>query len=210
MFVKSIMIPKHKCITVNSDDSLQCTLEKMESHQIDGIPVLKGDEYIGVVTRFNIYQGFFNSELEKENYLQQTKACERVSFQEKYLTGTERFESTLLELKDFPLIVVLNDKKRFMGIVTRADVLDQFQSAFGMRRPGIRIAFTSAESEGRLARLAEIAHAYHERIISVVTFDENDQLVRRIVMKIEKTTNLDKFIKKLEDSGFRVLSIHED
>lgn len=210
MFVKSIMIPKHHCITVNGEDPLQLVLEKMETHQIDGIPVLNGEEYVGVVTRFNIYRGFFESELPKDDYLQQTKAGKRVSFQDKYLTGNELFEATLLDLKDFPLIAVLDNKKRFKGIVTRSDVLEQFQSAFGMKRPGVRIAFTSAESEGRLARLAEIAQSYHERIISVVTFDETDQLVRRIVMKIEKNTNIDKFIKKLENSGFRVLSIHED
>lgn len=210
MFVKSIMIPKHHCITVNEEDPLQLVLEKMETHQIDGIPVLNGDEYLGVVTRFNIYKGYFESELPKMDYLQQTKASERVAFKEKYLSGAELFESTLLILKDFPLIVVLDEKKRFKGIVTRSDVLEQFQSAFGMRRPGVRIAFTSAESEGRLARLADIAHSFQENIISVVTFDENDQLVRRIVMKIEKSANLDKFIKKLENSGFRVLSIHED
>ncbi|NMD70290.1 CBS domain-containing protein [Bacillus sp. DNRA2] len=210
MFVKSIMIPKHHCITVNGDDPLQLVLEKMEAHQIDGIPVLNGEEYIGVVTRFNIYRGFFESELQKVDYLQQTKANGRVSFQDKYLTGNELFEATLLDLKDFPLIAVLDNKKHFKGIVTRADVLEQFQSAFGNKRPGVRIAFTSAESEGRIARLAEIAQSYHERIISFVTFDETDQLVRRIVMKIEKNANIEKFIKKLEDSGFRVLSIHED
>jgi CBS-domain-containing membrane protein len=210
MFVKSIMIPKYKCITVNFDDPLNIALEKMESHHIDGLPVLKGEDYVGIITRFNIYQGYFTANDTKENYLQKTLAGEKVSFQEKFLTGNELFESTLLELKDFPLISVLDEKRKFKGIVTRADVLEQFQSAFGMNRPGVRIAFTSAESEGRIARLAEIAHYFHERIISFVTFDENDQLVRRIVMKVEKKENLEKFIKKLEDSGFRILSIDED
>lgn len=62
----------------------------------------------------------------------------------------------------------------------------------------------------RIARLAEIAHYFHEHIISLVTFDETDKLVRRIVMKVEKNNNLDKFISKLEKSGFRVLDITED
>lgn len=210
MFVKSIMIPKHNCITVNEAESIEVALEKMEKNKIDGLPVLKGEEYIGVITRFNIYQGYFTSDMPKNEYLQKTKACERVSFENKYLTGSEVFESTLLDLKDFPLIPVLDEKRRFQGIVTRADVLEQFQSAFGMNRKGIRIAFTSSEAEGRIARLAEIASSYHERIISVVTFDETDQLVRRIVMKIEKKDNIEKFINKLEGSGFRILSIHED
>ncbi|AGK54733.1 CBS domain-containing protein [Bacillus sp. 1NLA3E] len=210
MFVKSIMIPKFNCITAKSDDTLNSALEKMELHQIDGLPVLNGDEYVGVLTRFNIYQGFFLGNQAREDYLQNTKASEKVSFQEKFLTGTELFETTLIELKDFPLICVVDEKRRFKGIVTRVDVLEQFQSAFGMKRSGVRIAFTSAETKGRIARLAEIISLFHESIISFVTFDETDKLVRRMVMKIEKKDNIDKFLQKLEDSGFRILSIDED
>ena len=81
---------------------------------------------------------------------------------------------------------------------------------FGVNRPGVRIAFTSVETEGRIARLSEIAHQFHEHIISLVTFDETDKLVRRIVMKVEKKNNIDKFTKKLEEHGFRILSIQED
>jgi hypothetical protein len=66
------------------------------------------------------------------------------------------------------------------------------------------------ETEGRIVRLSEIAHQFHEYIISLVTFDETDKLVRRIVMKIEKKDNIDRFAKKLEEYGFRILSIQED
>jgi hypothetical protein len=92
----------------------------------------------------------------------------------------------LLDLKDFPLLAVVGPNHNFLGITTRSDVLSSFQSAFGVNRPGVRIAFTSVETEGRIARLSEIAHQFHEHIISLVTFDETDRLVRRIVMKIEK------------------------
>jgi signal-transduction protein with cAMP-binding, CBS, and nucleotidyltransferase domain len=210
MFVKSIMIPKYKCITIQHDDTLKNALELLETNNIDGLPVLNGEEYAGVVTRYNIYEGFFLANQSKEDYLHHNPVSQRVSHHEKYLKGQEIFETTLMDLKDFPLLAVVDDKGKFLGAVTRADVLEQFQSAFGMNRPGIRIAFSSIESEGRIARLAEIANYFHEHIISLVTFDETDNLIRRIVMKVEKKDNIDKFVKKLEDSGFRVLNIHED
>lgn len=209
MFVKNIMIPKHECITVQENESLNAVLEKLEVHQIDGIPVLQGDKYLGVVTRYNIYLNFFNSNQSKEDYLTSTKAKDIAVHQEKFLLGAELFEKTMLELKDFPLLAVVDDTMKFFGVVTRSDVLGQFESAFGVNRPGVRIAFTSVETEGRIARLSEIAHHFHEHIISLVTFDETDKLVRRIVMKIEKKDNIDKFTKKLEEHGFRILSIQE-
>lgn len=210
MFVKNIMIPKHNAHTIQHDESLKTALEKLEAHRIDALPVLNGNQYAGILTRYNLYENFFNTNQTKEDYLQNRVCSDIATHKDKYLRGQEIFENTLLDLKDFPLLAVVNENNEFVGIVTRFDVLEQFQSAFGVKRKGVRIAFTSIESEGRIARLAEIAHHFHEHIISLVTFDETDKLVRRIVMRIEKKDNVDKFIKKLEDSGFRILDIHED
>ncbi|WP_141433362.1 CBS domain-containing protein [Bacillus sp. 03113] len=210
MFVKSVMIPKNKCITVNQDDTIEMALNKLESHQIDGIPVLNDEKFVGTLTRYDLYENFFFSEQAKEEYMKNTLVKDVAGHVEKILNGNEVFEKTLLDLKDFPLLAVVDEYMNFLGAVTRFDVLEQFQSAFGTKRSGVRIAFTSVESEGRLARLADIARHFHEQIISLVTFDETDKLIRRMVMKIEKKDNIQKFIEKLETSGFRILDVTED
>ncbi|WHX99125.1 CBS domain-containing protein [Neobacillus sp. DY30] len=210
MFVKNMMIPNHACVTVQEDTTLGAALEQLETNQIDGVPVLQGEKYLGVVTRYNIYENYFLSGKQKDEYLSSVTVKEIATHQEKFLLGEEVFEKTLLDLKDFPLLAVVDQNRKFLGVVTRSDVLSTFQSAFGVNRPGVRIAFTSVETEGRIARLSEIAHHFHEHIISLVTFDETDKLVRRIVMKVEKNDNIDRFTKKLEEQGFRILSIQED
>ncbi|MDR6122548.1 CBS-domain-containing membrane protein [Bacillus sp. SLBN-46] len=210
MFVKNIMIPKHECYTAQDNITLKDALDMLEKHQIDGLPVLHEDQYLGVATRYKIYESYFLSNKQKEEYLTSTFVKDVVTHQDKFLQGEELFEKTLIDLKDFPLLAVVDSTKKFLGVVTRSDVISSFESAFGVNRPGVRIAFTSVETEGRIARLSEIAHHFHEHIISLVTFDETDKLVRRIVMKIEKKDNIDKFTKKLEEHGFRILSIQED
>lgn len=210
MFVKNIMIPKHDAITVQSNVTLKDALEMLEKNEIDALPVLEeGDKYVGVVTRYSIFENYFLSNKPKADFLNATAVKDIATHQDDYLEGTELFEKTLLDLKNFPLLAVIDANRYFLGVVTRSDVLSSFESAFGVNRPGIRIAFTSVETEGRIARLSEIAHQFHEHIISLVTFDETDKLVRRIVMKIEKKDNIDKFTKKLEEHGFRILSIQE-
>lgn len=210
MFVKSIMIPKHNCFTVQKGETVKTALDILEEKQVDGLPVLDGEEYIGIVTRYRIYENFFLSNKQRNEFLNDTLVEDIATYQEKFLQGEEIFEKTLLELKDFPLLAVVDNRRHFHGVVTRSDVLSQFESAFGVNRPGVRIAFTSVETEGRIARLSDIAHQFQEHFISFVTFDETDKLVRRIVMKIEKKDNIDRFTKKLEEHGFRILSIKED
>ncbi|MFC4800625.1 CBS domain-containing protein [Neobacillus sp. GCM10023253] len=209
MFVKNMMIPKHDCITAQENETLKAALDRLEAQQIDGLPVLQGNKYVGVVTRYGIYENYFLSNKPKEEYLTTTSVKDIATHQEMFLEGAELFERTMLDLKDFPLLAVVDEDRNFLGVITRSDVLSFFESAFGVNRPGVRIAFTSVETEGRIARLSEIAHHFHEHIISLVTFDETDKLVRRIVMKIEKKDNIDKFTKKLEEHGFRILSIEE-
>ncbi|WP_316569765.1 CBS domain-containing protein [Neobacillus sp. YIM B06451] len=210
MFVKSIMIPRFKCQTIQAGNRVKDALQLLEEQQIDGLPVLDGDQYAGIITRYRIYEQFFLSGEQKDKFLEETRISEIATHQDEFLEGGEIFEHTLMKLRNFPLLAIVDKEMKFLGAVTRYDVLEQFQSAFGMNQPGVRIAFTSVETEGRIARLAEIAHQFHEHIISLVTFDETDKLVRRIVMKVEKKDNIDKFIKKLEEHGFRILNIHED
>lgn len=210
MFVKSIMIPKFNTHTVQGADKVKIALDLLEEHKIDGLPVLEGEQYAGIVTRYRIYEEFFLSGKSKEAFLEKTLIADIATHRDVYLEGGEIFENTLMSLRNFPLLAVVDKERKFLGAVTRYEVLKQFESAFGMNRPGVRIAFTSVETEGRIARLAEIAHQFHEHIISLVTFDETDKLVRRIVMKVEKKDNIDKFIRKLEEHGFRILNIYED
>ncbi len=216
MFVESIMIPNHVCFTIQKDASILEARELLEKHEIDGLPVLDGNTYIGVLTRFQVYKQFFESDKTKDDYLNNVTAGEVAVHQDIFLQGDEPFESTLIMLKDFPLLAVVEgDDHHFLGAVTRYDVLEQFQSAFGMKKHGIRIAITTSESKGRLADLASVFKKYDKQIISLVTFDETDKLTRRIVLKIENTDKnvekrISKLTKKIEDTGFHILDIYEE
>lgn len=210
MFVKSVMIPKEKAYIVQSSENLKEVLHKMEEYQIDGMPVVNGNHYGGLVTLNKIYKAFFESGMQRDDFLAQTVAGDVAAYKEEYIDEEEIFENTFLRVKDRPLVAVVNQNGELKGVITRSDILEQFQSAFGMKRKGVRISFSSSEAEGRIARLAEIAKQFHENIISLTTFDETDKFIRRIVMKVEKQQNIDKFVKKLEASGFRVLDIKED
>jgi len=88
--------------------------------------------------------------------------------------------------------------------------MEQFKSAFGMKQKGIRIAITSVEAEGRIKRLSSIIAKFKLNTISFVTFDETDKMYRRMIIKVEKTNNLDKFIKYLGKNGFKVLDVSEE
>lgn len=210
MFVKKIMIPKINCFTITNDTLIGEALDLMNLHNLDALPVLDGNHYVGTMTRYGIYERFFDTLVNREEFLSKTKVGDFSILAMKVIKEDELFERSIFEFKDFPQLAVVNDQNLFTGIITRHDVLEQFESAFGMNVPGVRITLTSVETKGRLAKLAEISKSFNEQIISVVTFDETDKLVRRIVLKISKNDNLKKFLEKVESVGFRVLHVNED
>lgn len=209
MFVKSVMVKREKCFTVKPTDTVEKGFELLEKHGIDALPVIDGTKFHGMFTWYHTSQAFFRSGKSKEEFIKETKVQEVAVNQDVSLKLDDVFEKAIVELNDFPIIAVV-DGTEFLGIVTRYDVMTQLESAFGMREEGTRITFTSVESEGRIGRLADIIEKYKESVISLVTFDETDKLVRRIVLKIKKKDNLERFLKELEKSGFRVMDIAED
>lgn len=209
MFAKSVMIPKEKCISIQSTESVQMALEVLEENSIDALPVLEKGVYKGILNRYIAYRAFYFSGLSKDEFLATTSLMDVVSREDTYLSIDDVFENSLIQLNNFPIIAVVEENK-FLGLVTRYDTMEQFRGAFGMDKPGIRISFTSVETEGRIARVGDIIQKFHESVISLVTFDETDKLLRRIVLKIEKRDNVQKFLKELDKSGFRVLDIQED
>lgn len=208
MFVKSAMVRREKCYTVRPGDSVQTGLDLLEQHTIDALPVVEGTKFKGIFTWYHAYRAFFYSGISKEEYIKSTKIEDIMVNEDVHLQIGDVYEKALVQLSDFPIIAVVEDDE-FLGIVTRFDLVNQFQSAFGMNKTGFRITFTSVESEGRIGRLGEIIEKFKESVISLVTFDETDKVVRRIVLKIQKKDNVDRFVKELEKSGFRVLDISE-
>ncbi len=211
MFVSSIMKPNYQCITVTKEESLLDVLNKIMKHDIQSVPVLEGEKFVGLISKQMIYEAYFNrdEQLTKEQFLSEMKAQDIVRHEDLYITKEDVLEKTITSFKGFPILAVVDQEMNFLGIVTRFEVLEEFESAFGVRKSGVRIAFTSIEEEGRISRVTDILDSYHSNIISIATFDETDKLARRIVIKIEKSKHVDKLLKRLEKQGFRILDVKE-
>lgn len=209
MFVKSVMIPKEKCVTVQGDTTVSSALLVLEEKEMDALPILDNGKYVGMFNKYLLFKAHFYSNLDKEAFMEQTKVTDIMTHEDVFVGYEDVFENAMIKLHDFPILAVVEDGK-FLGLVTRYDAVIQFKSAFGMNSKGTRITFTSVESEGRIQKMTGILHKYHASVISIVTFDETDKLFRRIVLKIENDSKLDRILADLEKSGFRVLHIAKD
>jgi len=209
MFVKSVMIPKEKCVTVQVGTKVSAALHLLEEKEMDALPIIDNGKYVGMFNKYLLYKAHFYSNLEKEAFMEQTNVTDIMTNEDIFVGYEDVFENAMIKLHDFPVLAVVEDGK-FLGLVTRYDAVEQFKSAFGMNSKGTRITFTSVESEGRIQKMTDVLHKYHASVISIVTFDETDKLFRRIVLKIENDSKIDRILADLEKSGFRVLHIDKE
>lgn len=208
MFVRSAMKPSHQCFTVSPNESVKTALNLMNSNSIQAMPVVDENKiFKGMISKHDVYQAFFQENLDRTEFLEVKVVADILTQHNLYISEDEVFENTLTTFKGFPILAVVNERKKFLGIISRFDVIEQFESVFGMKKTGVRIAFTSEESAGRFARLADILKQLHANIISITTFDETDKLARRIVLKVNEDVDTSKLKIKLERAGFRVLDI---
>ncbi|PEJ53746.1 MULTISPECIES: HPP family protein [unclassified Bacillus (in: firmicutes)] len=207
MLAKHRMLQNHQVITVQSNDPVDRAMNLLLEKQIDSVPVLSGNKYVGMISQAEIFRSCFYSELSKEEYIRNIKIGEIATHQTICVKAEEPFEDTMHSLKKYPSIAVVDDERNFVGLVIRYDVIEIFQEVLGKDCPGIRISMTSMEQEGQLARLLDYLHHFKINVISLVTFDSKDQLLRRIVLKIEANKNIDKILSKFEELGLRIVSV---
>lgn len=209
MFVKGIMKPAHKSFTAEVSTTLVEVLKVLDEKDIEAMPVLEDGRFKGMISKEIIFRAYFNGDegMDRQTFLKEVKAGDVALHEDFNIHDEEVFERTLPMFKGFSVLAVVDKTNKFLGLVTRYDVIEQFESAFGVKKQGVRIAFTSEESSGRIERLGDIIKHYHENVISLATFDETDKLARRIVLKIEDNDNIEAFTKKLEKTGFRILSV---
>ncbi|PGS47533.1 CBS domain-containing protein [Bacillus sp. AFS041924] len=210
MLAKHRMLQNHQVVTIQSNDAVDSAIKLLLEKQIDSVPVLSGNKYVGMISQAEIFRRCFYSELPKEEYVTKIKIGEIATHQTICVKSDEPFEDTMHSLKKYPSIAVVDDERNFVGLVIRYDVIEIFQEVLGKDCPGIRISMTSMEQEGQLARLLDYLHHFKINIISLVTFDSKDHLLRRIVLKIEATKHRDKILSKFEEIGLRIVSVTDE
>jgi len=63
MLAKHRMLQNHQVITIQSNDTIECAIYLLLEKQIDSLPVLSGNKYVGMISQAEIFRRCFFSEL---------------------------------------------------------------------------------------------------------------------------------------------------
>jgi acetoin utilization protein AcuB len=205
MFVKNLMIPKDKLITVAREDSIDKALIAMEENDYKAVPVVENDKFFGAISKAKVYAYYYEKNLSKEEFVKY-KVKDVIESDIPTVQLIDQIESVpyLLEKKEAAFVAVSDEDGEFRGIITHHKIFHEFSEVFGFNK-GKRLAVLAYDIPGQLSKLSKIIYANHGDIISLVTVDtESVTEVTEIVIRL-RTDNLAVIKSKIKDAGFHIV-----
>ncbi len=211
MFIRNCLTPRDEIVTVTPDTSLKDTLDLLQKHSLDSVPVLDDKGlFLGITGYRYIFKSLVEEGAQSLDILKNRKVSDALYLIDP-ITVNSDFEDTFHVIVYHPFVPVVDeDGFTFLGIVKISDIEAALTSTYGQGIPGVRFLLgVIIDVPHILEQIIECVKPFDVNIITVVTFDAGDAVGRRIMMKIEPTSHTESIRQSLEKKGFRVLDVKE-
>ncbi len=206
MLIKNIMIPVSDLTTLTTTHTAKEALEVIDSKALLSLPVVDAKQFIGIISKRYILEEYFNSEEDKATFLKRP-ISDFMKTKIQCLSSEDLVEEPvkLLCNHNIQFIPVVNEAGHFVGIVTHKAVFSTFKNALGIGHT--RLAITTPDVKGRLAKLTELIAKEKGNIISIVQIDPEVMNLKELIIRVE-AENVQKLVKVLNENGFTVRRIN--
>lgn len=199
------MIPVGKLVLSKESDSIEETLKKMKEGSFKTLPVVDAaGHFVGVIHESSLYEAYYYNEVNKDDFVG-AEIRPLVNKKIKPIHKNMDFLQVILSMEkmDIHFLPCIDDEQRFLGIVTRNNIFQAFESAFGYNEDGYLIEVVTIDSKGQLARLAKTISSTNSNIVSTIHFDLSVANLERVFVKVQ-TDNIENVLERITDEGFRV------
>ena len=128
MNILFFLTPKSEVAYIHDDESLRQVLEKMEYHKYSAVPIIsRQGTYVGTITEGDLLWSIKN---QLDLNLQEARRILITNVPRRSDNTPVSIDSNMEDLLDKAMkqnfVPVLDDKKSFIGIVTRKDIMKYF------------------------------------------------------------------------------------
>lgn len=204
MFVKNLMLPKEKLVTITPKDNIQKALQLIEENHFLSIPVAEGTKFYGSISKEKIYTYYYEKCPDRQCFLKDFLVENVMRTDVPTINPRENMEKAVhfLEVNNVAFVAVVDDGE-FVGIVTHHAIFEEFTGVFGISK-GKRLAIVAYDVPGQIAKLTSIVSKENADIISLAVVDPKSMLdVREIVMRVN-AKDFEVLVEKVKEAGFKV------
>lgn len=120
--------PKQQVVCIYDDFTIRQALEKMEYHRYTSIPIInKEGDYIGTLSEGDILWEIKNRHQFNLKEAENTKISDIKRFRDNLpIDISAHIDDLILKATHQNFVPVIDDRKKFIGIVTRTDIIKYF------------------------------------------------------------------------------------
>ena len=163
-------------ITVDAADSMQTAIKRLKEHHIRMLPVMEGENLVGVVSdrdlkrasasNANTLEGHELVYLLSKINIKEIMTLNPITVQPEYtLEETARI---LLENK-ISGVPVVDDQDAVIGIITRDDLLKVLVNLTGVDKRGIQFALQVVDRPQSVSAIVDVVEKFGGRMVSLLT-----------------------------------------
>jgi len=181
-----------KVYTVGPGASMQTAIRLMQEHNIRMLPVIKGENIVGVVTDRDIKRASASDatmlEMHELLYLVSKLKIKEIMTREPIRVPEDYSLDEAAELmlhNKVSGLPVVNDRQHLVGVITQTDIFKAFISITGSDRKGIQFAFQIEDYPGTIKVLTDIIREYGGRLLSILTsYDRAPKGHRHLYLRV--------------------------
>lgn len=193
MLVKNVMTKNP--ITILPDASVTEARAIMNKNNIGKLPVVdKNFKLVGMLTKNDLAKASPSQattlDMYEISYLLSKLNVEKIMVKDVVtVQDTEVVENAAKLMLDHGIgCVPVLSGDLVVGILTESDLFSLFTEMFGASRSGIRMIFSLDDKPGQLAKIVDEIADKNGNLVSLVTRELKDSLLRRVTMKVSGVT----------------------
>jgi len=190
-------------LTVDANTSVMRATRTMKENNIRRLPVLSHGKLAGIITDRDLKEASPSSQTDMDIHemyylLSEMKVKDVMTKNPITLNENDSLEKAALIMlrKTISGILVLDDSKNLVGILSESDVLQGFIHATGIQDGAYQYVMDMSDKSGSVSKLIDIFRDHKARILSILTsFEDSASGAKRVAVRI-----------MLDDDGLKSLT----
>jgi predicted transcriptional regulator len=173
----------------------------MDEFKVSHLPVVDGQEFLGLISEDNILDG------EKDD----TVIASKDVFNRSYVLESQHIYSVIRKLTatDLSVIAVLDANDRYLGCITLSELVTKFEELAVINQPGGIIVLNLNKNDYSLAQVAHVVESNNAKILSSYVFERQETSKLELTLKVNRE-EVGSIIQSLERYGYEVIAYFQE
>ncbi len=203
MRVRAIMTPANELTILRPNATAEEAIKLIEDNGFLSLPVAEGDCFLGFLSKQYVYDRYFEEKPEDVSTFMQRPVSDFVHHRVTPIDQSLLIEEAadLFFKNKIRFLPVIDDRDKFLGIVTQNALFGILTKIYGMKHA--KISILTDDFKGILSRIAETIAKNDGNIKNIALLDTEVMGIQEISIRLEGD-DIDRIVEKLEEKGFKV------